>query len=167
MYPLIYGNSECVCKTAGSSKIPLLLLSNFHTVNLVRKISLLVFSQLLNDFQNFLTDLINYIIVVSLLRCNKLDFSICSPRSHAAVSDLVLEKKREGFPEGLLEGGTHEPINYGVDGRVGVGHAVGPRLDLVRNVVGPVVWIERLEEDEDLDGAPADGEEEDDYDHHL
>lgn len=115
----------------------------------------------------FKMDLINNIIVISLLRCNKLDFGIRSPRSHAAVSDLVLEKEREGFPEGLLEGGAHEPINYGVDGRVGVGHAVGPRLDLVRSVVGPVVGIERLKEDEDLDGAPADGEEEDDYDHHL
>lgn len=79
----------------------------------------------------------------------------------------MLEQKWEGFPEGLLKCGSHETINYGVDGRVGVGHAVGPRFDLVCGVVGPVIWIERLEEDKNLDGTPADGEEEDDYYHHL
>lgn len=79
----------------------------------------------------------------------------------------MLEQKWEGFPEGLLESSSHETINYGVDRRVGIGHAVGPRLDLVCGVVGPVVWIERLEEGKDLDGTPADGEEEDDYHHHL
>lgn len=79
----------------------------------------------------------------------------------------MLEQKREGFPKGLLEGGSHETVNYGVDRRVGVGHAVGPRLDLVCGVVGPEVRIERLKEDEDLDGTPADGKQKDDYDHHL
>lgn len=78
----------------------------------------------------------------------------------------MLEQKWERFPEGLLKGGPHEAVNYGVDRRVGIGHAVGPRLDLVCGVVGTVVWIERLEEDEDLDGTPADGEQEDDDHHH-
>lgn len=114
-----------------------------------------------------MTDSINRIIVVAFLCSNKLDLSIGSPRSHAAISHLVFEQKWEGFPEGLLEGGSHETVNYGVDRRVGVGHTVGPRLDLVCGIVGPVVWIEGLEEDEDLDGTPADGEEEDDYYHHL
>lgn len=54
----------------------------------------------------------------------------------------MLEQKWEGFPERLLEGCSHETINYGVDRRVGVGHTVGPRLDLVCGVVGPVVRIE-------------------------
>lgn len=79
----------------------------------------------------------------------------------------MLEQEGERFPEGLLKAGSHETIYDGVDGGVGVGHAVGPRLDLVRGVVGLVVWIERLEKDEDLDGTPADGEEEDDHYHHL
>lgn len=79
----------------------------------------------------------------------------------------MFEEKREGFPEGLLEGGTHESINNWVDRGVGVGHAVGPRFDLVRGVVGLVVWIERLKEHEDLDGSPADGEKQDNHHHHL
>ena len=79
----------------------------------------------------------------------------------------MLEQKREGFPEGLLECGSHETVNDGVDRRVGVGHAVSPRLDLVCGVGGPEVGIERLEEDEDLDGTPANGKEEDDYYDHL
>lgn len=79
----------------------------------------------------------------------------------------MLEQKREGFPEGLFESGSHETVNYRVDRRVGVRHTVGPRLDLVCRIVGLVVRIERLEEDEDLDGTPANGEEEDDYYHHL
>lgn len=78
----------------------------------------------------------------------------------------MLKQKREGFPEGLLKGGSHESINDGVDRRVGVRHAVGPRLDLVCGIVGLVVWRERLKENKDLDGTPADGEEQDDYDHH-
>lgn len=79
----------------------------------------------------------------------------------------MLEEKREGFPERLLERGPHEAVNDGVDRGVGVRHAVGPRFDFVRGVVGLVVWVEGLEEGEDLDGTPADGEEEDDHNHHL
>lgn len=79
----------------------------------------------------------------------------------------MLEQKRERFPEGLLEGGAHEAVNYGINGRVGVRHAVGPRLDLVGRVVGLVVCRERLKEDKDLDRTPADGKEEDDYNYHL
>lgn len=107
------------------------------------------------------------IVVVSFLCCDKLDLGIGSPGSHAAVPDLVLEEKREGFPERLLERGPHEAVNDGVDRGVGVRHAVGPRFDFVRGVVGLVVWVEGLEEGEDLDGTPADGEEEDDHNHHL
>lgn len=79
----------------------------------------------------------------------------------------MLEQKRESFPEGLLEGGAHEAVNYGINRRVGVRHAVGPRLDLVGCVVGLIICRERLKEDKDLDGTPADGEKEDSYDHHL
>lgn len=79
----------------------------------------------------------------------------------------MLEQKWEGFPEGLLEGGSHETVNYGVDRRVGVGHAVGPSLDLVCGVVVLIVWIKRLKKGEDLDGTPADGEKQDNYNHHL
>lgn len=79
----------------------------------------------------------------------------------------MLEQEGEGFSEGFLEAGSHETVDYGVDRGVGVGHAVGPCLDFVRGVVGPVVWVERLEEDKYLDGTPADGEEEDDHYHHL
>lgn len=106
-------------------------------------------------------------VVVSLLGGHELDLGVGRPGSHAVVSDLVLEQKREGFPEGLLEGGTHEAVNYGIHRRVGVRHAVGPRLDLVGCVVGLVVCRERLKEDKDLDRSPADGKEEDDYDDHL
>lgn len=112
------------------------------------------------------TDLIDW-VVVSFLRGHELDLSVGGPGSHAAVSDLVLEQKREGFAEGLLEGGAHEAVNYGIHGRVGVRHAVGPCLDLVGGVTGLIVCGERLEEDKDLDGTPADGEEEDDDDDHL
>lgn len=77
------------------------------------------------------------------------------------------EQEGEGFPEGLLKTGSHEAINYGVNRRVSIGHAVGPCLDLVCCVVWPVVWIERLEKDKNLDRAPADGEEEDYHYHHL
>lgn len=106
-------------------------------------------------------------IVVALLCSHKLDLSIGRPRGHAAVPDLVLEQKWERFPEGLLEGGAHEAINYGIDRRVGVRHAVGPCLDLVGCVVGLIVCREGLKENKDLDRAPADCEKEDDYDHHL
>lgn len=114
----------------------------------------------------FWTNLINW-VVVSFLRGHELDLSIGGPGSHAAVSDLVLEQKWERFPEGLLKGGAHEAVNYGINRRVGVRHAVRPRLDLVGCVVGLIVCRERLEEDKDLDRTPADGEEEDDYDYHL
>lgn len=79
----------------------------------------------------------------------------------------MLEQKRERFPEGLLEGGTHEAINYGINRRVGIRHAVGPCLDLVGCVVGLIVCRERLKEDKDLDRTPADCEKEDDDNHHL
>ena len=79
----------------------------------------------------------------------------------------MLEQEGKGFPERLLKTGSHETINNGVDRGVGVRHAVGPRLDLVRGVVWLIVWIERLKEGEDLDGSPADGEEEDNDYHHL
>lgn len=106
-------------------------------------------------------------VVVSFLRGHKLDLSVGGPGSHAAVSHLVLEQKGEGLPEGLLEGGAHEAVNYGINRRVGVRHAVGPRLDLVGCVAGLIVCREGLKEDKDLDRTPADGEEEDDHDDHL
>lgn len=75
------------------------------------------------------------------------------------------EEEWKGLPERFAEACTHETVDNGVDGGVGVGHAVGPRLDLICCVVRLEVWIERLEEDKDLNGTPADGEE-DHYDHH-
>lgn len=79
----------------------------------------------------------------------------------------MLKQERERFPEGLLKTGSHEAINDGVDRGVGVRHAVGPRLDLVRCIVWLVVWMERLEQDKDLDWTPADGKQENDDDDHL
>lgn len=79
----------------------------------------------------------------------------------------MFEQKRESLTERLLEICSHEAINNGIHGGVGIGHAVGPRFDLVCGVVWLVAWIERLEEDEDLDGTPTDGKEEDDHYHHL
>lgn len=113
------------------------------------------------------SDSIRGVVIVAFHRGNELDLGVGGPGSRAAVSDLVPEQEGEGLPEGLLEGGSHEAVDYRVDGRVGVGHAVGPRLYLVRGVVRLVVRMERLEEDEDLDGTPANGEKEDDHHHHL
>lgn len=79
----------------------------------------------------------------------------------------MLEQEGKSFPERLLETSSHKAINYGVDRGVGVGHAVGPRLDLVCGIVRLVVRIERLEEDKDLDGPPADGKEKHNHYHHL
>lgn len=110
---------------------------------------------------------VHAVVIVALLCGNKLDLSVGGPRSRAAVSDLAPKQEREGFPEGLLKAGSHEAVNYGVDRGVSVRHAVGPRLDLVRRVAGLVVWMERLEEDKDLDGTPADGKEENDNHNHL
>lgn len=105
-------------------------------------------------------------MIVAFLCSNKLDLSIGCSRSHAAVPDLVLEQEWERLSERLLEVGAHESVNDWVDGGVGIGHAVGPRFDLIGGVVWPIVWIEGLEEDEDLDGTPADGEEQHDHHHH-
>lgn len=79
----------------------------------------------------------------------------------------MLEEEGKGLPEGLLKTGPHEAINDGVDRGVGVGHAVGPRLDLVRGVVGLILGVEGLKEDKELDGTPAHSEQEDDHHYHL
>ena len=71
----------------------------------------------------------------------------------------MLEQEGEGLLEGLAEAGSHEPVHNGIDGGVGIRHAVGPCLYLVGCVVGFEVRVERLEEDKDLDGTPADSEE--------
>lgn len=114
-----------------------------------------------------LLESVDSIIIVAFLCSDKLDLSVGSPWGHAAITDLVFKQEWEGFPKGLLKAGSHKAINYGVDWGVGIGHAVGPGLDLVHCVVGLVVWIERLEKHKDLDWTPADGKEEDDHHHHL
>lgn len=110
---------------------------------------------------------VHSVIIVAFLCSNKLDLSVGSPWRHATIPDLVFKKEWKGFPERLLKAGSHKPINNGVDWGVGIGHAVGPGLDLIHCVVGLVVWIERLEKHKDLDGTPTDGKEEDDHHHHL
>lgn len=77
------------------------------------------------------------------------------------------EEEGESLPEGFSEAGTHEAIHDGVDGRVGIRHAVGPRLDLICGIIDLKVRVERLKEDKDLDGTPADGEEHHDDYHHF
>lgn len=104
---------------------------------------------------------------VTLLRGHKLDFRVGRARGHAAVPHRVSEQEGKGLPEGFAEAGPHEAVDDGVDGRVGVGHAVGPRLDLVGGVVDLEVGVETLEEDEDLNGAPANGEERHDDHYHF
>lgn len=77
------------------------------------------------------------------------------------------EEEGECFPEGLSEAGTHKAIHDGVDRRVGIRHAVGPGLDLIRGIIDLKVGVERLKEDKDLNGTPADGEEHHDDHHHF
>ena len=79
----------------------------------------------------------------------------------------MFEQEWERLLEGLAEAGSHEAVDYRVDRRVGVGHAVGPGLDLVGGVVGPVVRREGLKEDEELNGTPAHCEEKHNHHHHL
>ena len=109
---------------------------------------------------------VHNIVIVPFFRGHKFDLCVGGAGHRAAVSDPVLEEKGEGLPEGLLKAGPHEAVDDGVDGGVGVGHAVGPRLDLVGGVVGLVLGIEGLKEDKELDGTPAHGEQEDDHHHH-
>lgn len=104
---------------------------------------------------------------VALFSCYKLHFCIGRARGHAAVPHFVSEEEREGLPERLAEAGPHKTIDNGVDRRVGVGHAVSPRLDLIGCIVRLEVWIERLEEDKDLNGTPADGEEDNNDHYHF
>lgn len=77
------------------------------------------------------------------------------------------EEEGEGLPEGLSEAGTHEAIHDGVDRRVGVRHAVCPRLDLICGIINLKVRVERLKEDKDLNRTPADGKEHHDDYHHF
>ena len=109
----------------------------------------------------------NVIVIVPFFCGHKFDLGVGGPGHCAAVSDLMLEEEGECFPEGLLKAGPHEAVNNEVDGRVGVGHTVGPRLDLVGGVVGLVLGVEGLKENKELDGPPAHGEQKDDHHHHL
>lgn len=70
----------------------------------------------------------------------------------------MFEQEVESLFEGLAETVSHEAINDWVDGGVSVGHAVSPCLDLIGGVVDPVVGVEGLEQGEELDRPPADGE---------
>lgn len=77
------------------------------------------------------------------------------------------EEEGESLFEGLSETGTHEAIHDGVNRRVGIRHAVGPRLDLICGIINLKVGVERLKEDKDLNWTPADGEEHHDDYHHF
>lgn len=105
--------------------------------------------------------------VVCGLHGYKLHLVVHRSGGDAAVPDFIPEHERKGLLEGLAETGAHEAVDDGVDGGVGVGHAVGPGFDFVGGVVGLEPRVEALEQAEELDGAPADGEEQDDDDHHL
>lgn len=96
-------------------------------------------------------------IVVAFLRRDKLDLGVGRPGGHAAVPDFVSVQEGKGLPERLLETGAHEAVNNGIDGGVGIRHAVCPCLDLIRGIRCPKIRIEGLKEDKDLDGTPAQG----------
>lgn len=87
--------------------------------------------------------------------------------SNVRAAHSWLENEREDFLEGLPEIGTHESIDHGVDKGVGVGHAVGPDLDFIGIIVALDTWDKGLEENKELHGAPADGEENHNDGHHA
>lgn len=104
---------------------------------------------------------------VAFLCRYEFDFCIGRAGGHAAVPHFVSEEEGKGLPERLAEAGAHKTVDNGVDRGVGIGHAVGPRFDLICCVVGLEVGIERLEQDKDLNGTPADGEEDNDDHYHF
>lgn len=77
------------------------------------------------------------------------------------------EEEGEGLPERLAEASAHKTVDNRVDRRVGIGHAVSPCLDLICCVVGLEVGVERLEQDKDLNGTPANGEEDNNDHYHF
>lgn len=105
--------------------------------------------------------------IVAFLCGDKLDLCVGCAGVHTAVPYLVFEQEWEGFLEGLAETGPHETVYKRIDRGVGIRHTVGPGLNLVSGISGLEVWVERLEEDKDLDGTPADGEKQDDDHHHF
>lgn len=86
---------------------------------------------------------------------------------HAIVLYALAEEEGERLLEGLAEAVSHECIDYGVERRVGIRHAIGPRLDLVGLIVGLEVTIEALKEQVELDGTPANGEQQHNHYNHL
>ncbi len=111
--------------------------------------------------------LLSFPLSVALLRCYELYLCIGRAGGDTAVSHFVSEEEGKGLPEGLAEAGAHKTVDNRVDRGVGIGHAVGPCLDLICCVVGFEVGIERLEQDKDLNGTPADGEESNNDHYHF
>lgn len=69
--------------------------------------------------------------------------------------------------EGLAEVGTHEGVDYGINARVAVGHAVCPYLHFVCVIVLTEVWAKCLRQDEQLDGTPAQYKQLYNHQHHT
>lgn len=66
--------------------------------------------------------------------------------------------------EGLTEVRAQERVEQRVERRVAVGHAVRPDLKHVSGVAARVPgarWAQRLQDQEQLDGSPADREKQD------
>lgn len=69
--------------------------------------------------------------------------------------------------ECLAEVGTHKGVDYGINARVAVGHAVCPYLHFVCVVVLTEVWAKCLCQDEQLDGTPAHNKQLYNHQHHT
>lgn len=79
----------------------------------------------------------------------------------------LFETAVTGFPEGLAKVGTHESVDYGINARVAVGHAVCPYLHFICVVVLTELWAKCLCQDEQLDGTPAQNKQLYNHQHHT
>lgn len=78
----------------------------------------------------------------------------------------LFEAAMTSFLKGLAEVGTHEGVDYGINARVAVGHAVCPYLHFVCVIVLTEMWAKRLCQDEQLDGPPAQNKQLYNHQHH-
>lgn len=79
----------------------------------------------------------------------------------------LFETAMTSFLEGLAEVGTHEGVDYGINARVAIRHAVCPYLHFVCVIVLTEVWAKCLCQDEQLDGTPAQNKQLYNHQHHT
>lgn len=94
-------------------------------------------------------------------------FSVGIRSSYSNTGHSLLKEERKNFIKGFAKVGTHECIYNGIDGRIGVGHAVGPYLHLISVVITFESGTKCLKKDIELNGTPTDSEEKYNNSHHA